>query len=192
MLLDLEALFSQRVKAFDLEQKESFAEAAIFRSVLHTGLLPQVSIGEPDLSGLGTVEGEFAPVEVPQWEHSYTDLMQYSRKPMPMRGSTNRPTLAGDAIDLADYSECIVVGFHDMYRLLVTNRDELNSANGPLSSFAQDEVRVILRMTRTYARLLEEGFHPDVLRDAADRDRLFDQLWVPYEYLSFLSKVTSA
>ena len=35
-----------------------------------------------------------------------------------------------------------------------------------------------MRATRTYDALLRESFHPDVLRGALDRDRLFDRLWV--------------
>jgi type 2 lantibiotic biosynthesis protein LanM len=37
---------------------------------------------------------------------------------------------------------------------------------------------VILRDTRTYAELLEAGYHPDYLGDALERDRLFDKLWL--------------
>ena len=58
-----------------------------------------------------------------------------------------------------------------MYRLLCEHREELLSDEGPLARFAQDEVRVILRPTRTYASLLSESFHPDLLRDALERDR---------------------
>ena len=38
----------------------------------------------------------------------------------------------------------------------------------------------------------EESFHPDVLRDAIDRDYLLDQLWVPIAQNSFLEKVIIA
>src|SRR4029077_17144171 len=56
-------------------------------------------------------------------------------------------------------------------------KDELLSPDGPLERFAKDEVRVILRATSHYRELLDEGAPPDVLRDALDRDRLFDRLW---------------
>jgi lantibiotic modifying enzyme len=38
-------------------------------------------------------------------------------------------------------------------------------------------VRFIARPTQTYSILLEKALHPDMLRDAIDRDRLFDFLW---------------
>jgi lantibiotic modifying enzyme len=71
----------------------------------------------------------------------------------------------------------IVSGFDKMYRCLLSHRNELLADGGPVARFASDEVRVILRATYTYASLLDESFHPDVLRDALDRDRLFDRLW---------------
>src|SRR5206468_980273 len=68
-------------------------------------------------------------------------------------------------------------GFHHVYDLLGRHRAELLAAGGPLERFAADEVRVLRRPTSRYREFLDEGFHPDVLRDALDRDRLFDRLW---------------
>jgi type 2 lantibiotic biosynthesis protein LanM len=53
-------------------------------------------------------------------------------------------------------------------------------------------VRVVLRPTSTYAALLAESFHPDVLRDALDRDRWFDRLWVAVEQRPVLARVIAA
>ncbi|HEU4391192.1 MAG TPA: type 2 lanthipeptide synthetase LanM, partial [Blastocatellia bacterium] len=39
----------------------------------------------------------------------------------------------------------------------------------------------VLRATKTYSLLLGESYHPDVLRDALDRDRLLDRLWIGIE-----------
>src|SRR5262249_20241896 len=68
-------------------------------------------------------------------------------------------------------------GFREMYRFLEGRHDELLAPDGPLAWFAGDEVRVVIRATRTYSELLRESFHPDVLRNGLDRDRLFDRLW---------------
>jgi lantibiotic modifying enzyme len=54
----------------------------------------------------------------------------------------------------------------------------MTAPDGPLARFAGDEVRPILRVSQNYAFLLEESFHPDLLRDALDRDRFFDRLWI--------------
>jgi type 2 lantibiotic biosynthesis protein LanM len=79
-----------------------------------------------------------------------------------------------------------------MYRCLLRNQNDLLSDHGPLARFAEDEVRVIFRPTYIYSLLLREGFHPDVLRNALDRDQLFDRLWTAVEYAPLLAKVSPA
>jgi type 2 lantibiotic biosynthesis protein LanM len=79
-----------------------------------------------------------------------------------------------------------------MYRLLLAQPEALLVPGGPLDRFAQDEIRVLFRATRTYGRLLQESFHPDVLRDALDRDRLLDRLWVGVDRQPALAKIIPA
>ena len=192
ILVDLETLFSPRVSPPEQDQANELVRGALINSVLNTGLLPHGTDEAMDFSGLGTVEGQLSPVGVPQWEQAATDEMRYLRKPMPMRGGANRPMLDGVPVVLPDQVNSIGDGFCDMYKLLLEHRQELLSAEGPLAAFAEDEVRVVLRHTRTYSHLLEESFHPDVLRDAIDRDYLLDLLWVPVAQYPFLAKVTAA
>jgi type 2 lantibiotic biosynthesis protein LanM len=192
MLLDLESLFNRNLRAADRNREDWFAENAISTSVLQAGLLPLGGGGMPDFSGLGSVEGQLSPVGVPQWEASGTDAMRYVREPMALRGSKNRPTLGGARIYLSDHVDHIVEGFQHMYRLVMGHAGEFLAEGGPLAAFAWDEVRVILRMTQTYGHLLEESFHPDVLRDAVDRDQLFDRLWVAVERSPELARAIPA
>jgi len=191
VLVDLEALFSPSLGALEPDSPQHIGANVLLNSVLRTGLLPQGSTAAPDFSGLGSVEGRLSPVGVPQWERSRTDEMHYLRTPLVMHGRANRPALAGQPVNVLDHVDSLVDGFRDMYRLLMTHRDELLAKDGLLVAFADDEIRVVLRPTRTYSHLLEEGFHPDVLRDAVDRDYLFDQLWVPVAFHPFLSKVVA-
>jgi type 2 lantibiotic biosynthesis protein LanM len=79
-----------------------------------------------------------------------------------------------------------------MYRLLSTHREALLADDSPIARCAQDEVRVIIRPTRTYAMVLRESTHPDVLRDALDRDRLLDRLWAEVAYRPYLQHVVQA
>jgi hypothetical protein len=46
-----------------------------------------------------------------------------------------------------------------------------------LGGFAGDEIAVALRDRELYLRLLSQSIEPEVLTDALDRDRVFDQLW---------------
>ena len=118
--------------------------------------------------------------------------MRFMCRRQPIPGARNRPTLAGARVEVPDYAEAIARGFTSVYRLLVEHREELLADGGPLARFARDEVRVILRPTSTYASLLSESFHPDLLRDALERDRWFDRLWVAVEHRPSLARVIAA
>jgi len=166
-------------------------------SVMRVGLLPQRRWADAEsegveLSGLGALPGQLTPRGVPYWEGAGTDEMRLARKRMEMPGAQNRPNLDGAEINVLDHVESIASGFTAIYQLLLKHRAELLADAGPLARFADDEVRVILRATRTYALLLQESFHPDVLRDALDRDRLFDRLWVDVPHDARLATVIPA
>jgi type 2 lantibiotic biosynthesis protein LanM len=197
VLLDLEALFHPRLHGTQFEHAGARASLMLNESVLRVGLLPQrkwATGGSEgiDFSGLGAAAGQTTPYKVAQWEGVGTDEMHVIRKPAEMRGGHNRPTLNGDSIDVLDYTESIVSGFTGVYTTLLKHRDEALNDGGPLARFAADEVRVIVRPTRTYALLLTEGFHPDVLRDALERDRLFDRLWSGIEHSPHLARLIHA
>ncbi|HSG39941.1 MAG TPA: type 2 lanthipeptide synthetase LanM, partial [Thermoanaerobaculia bacterium] len=72
------------------------------------------------------------------------------------------------------------------------HRDELGGPGGPLDGFANAEVRVIVRPTRSYALLLFESFHPYALGDGLDRDRLLDRLWLAARETPTLERVIPA
>jgi type 2 lantibiotic biosynthesis protein LanM len=176
VLIDLETLFHPRVAAELALLEDDPAAVAEFHSVIHVGLLPVRLIPSAeseglDLSGLGGAPGQLTPFPVPVWEQEATDEMALGRRRVPVQGSHNRPSLAGAEVDLADYTEAIVAGFTTIYRLLMAHRAQLLPPDGLLGQFADAELRVILRPTRLYGSLLAESLHPDLLRDALDRDR---------------------
>ena len=193
MLVDLEALFHPPLPQGpdDLEISE------LADSVLNVGLLPWRDLPSAesegiDISGLGGAPGQMTPHALPDWEQAGTDEMRLTRRRMKMLGAHNQPSLSGSDVNLRDYAEEITKGFSKVYRLFLRHRDELLSPDGPLNRFANDEVRVIARATTSYAVLLTESFHPDVLRDALDRDLLFDRLWLAVESCPWLAKLISA
>jgi type 2 lantibiotic biosynthesis protein LanM len=194
VLLDLEALFHPQIHQYEFNYAGELAAANLAHSVQGVGLLP-VRIwlnaeGEGiDLSGLGAAAGQLTPAAVPQWEAVATDEMRMVRNRIPYPGERNQPRLNGRSVDVLAYSDAITAGFAAMYSLLLDHSEELLAPGGPIAGFAGDEVRVILRNTRTYAILQQESLHPDALRDALDRDRLFDRLWVAVEYRPYLSRV---
>jgi len=115
--------------------------------------------------------------------------MRLEREFVQLPDSQNRPTLGGRPVDPAAFADRIASGFAATYRLLLQNRDALLAPSGPIRRFATDPIRVVLRPTRQYALILSESNHPDVMRDALDRDRLFDRLWVAVPGRSELEQV---
>jgi type 2 lantibiotic biosynthesis protein LanM len=194
LLIDLEGLFHPRVDRTGTQPLEMLAGRTMEHSVLRIGLLPWRSWANDksdgvDLSGLGTTGGQFWPQPALYLEDVGTDKIRVARKPMPVPSGHHRPTLNGSEVNMLDYTESITTGFIQVYRLLLKHRDELLADSGPLARFAEDEVRVVLRPTQTYGRLLQESFHPNLLRDALDRDRFFDRLWVGIEQHPYLAQI---
>ncbi len=195
--LDLEALFHPLGLEGDARSADYLANVTLYNSVFGVGLLPgrmwsNADFEGVDISGLGAAPGQLYPFASPSWEAEGTDEMRLVRKRYPMPAAQNRPSLNGETIETFAYAEELIGGFRDMYRLLETHRDQLLAVGGPLDAFRDDEVRVVVRPTRTYGELLRESFHPDVLRDALDRDRLFDRLWNGVEQSPFLARMIPA
>jgi type 2 lantibiotic biosynthesis protein LanM len=195
--IDLEALFHPLGLEADATSADYLATAMLYNSVFGVGLLPgrmwsnRESEGV-DISGLGALPGQLFPFASPGWEAEGTDEMRMVRKRYPMPEAQNRPTIDGKAVDTFAHADDLIAGFHDMYRLLEAHRGVLTATDGPLARFERDEVRVVVRATRTYAELLRESFHPDVLRDALDRDRLFDRLWNGADQSPYLARLIGA
>ena len=196
VVVDLESLFHPRWEIEEAAKPdERLAGEALGESVLRIGLLP-FRVGEGvdavDLSGVSSVAGQPTPQPVLQWRGIGTDEMRMVRERGLMEGASNLPSLDGRRIEAGERTGEMAAGFAAVYRLLVRHREELLAAGGMLDRFADDPVRAVLRPTRVYGLLLAESFHPDVLRDALDRDLLFDRLWVGIEEQPVLARAIPA
>lgn len=198
VLVDLETIIHPAIPYREPDRYDRrFAARLLTRSVLRVGLLPVPAggadpAGGVDLSGVGSVAGKMSPDRVLQWEQAGTDEMRAVREHIEMAGAGNRPHLEGQALDVLEFRDDIQAGFAAVYRLMARERDALLAADGPVAAFAQDTVRAVLRATRAYGLLLSESLHPDLLRDALDRDRFFDRLWVGVEERPALARVVHA
>ena len=195
MFVDLEALFHPRITALDFSLTEHLTYQTFGSSVLHIGLLPlrlwvNDKFEEADLSGLGGEAGQLSAYVASRWENVGTDEMQLVRKHILSEGRQNRPTLNGCEVQVLDYCEQFIQGFTRTYRLLMRQREEL--CRELLPRFAHDEVRFLARNTRAYSRLLFESFHPNVLRDALQRERIFDRLWYAAKDRPYLIQLIAA
>jgi type 2 lantibiotic biosynthesis protein LanM len=197
VLIDLETLLQPRFDSFDETYAEVAATKVMVDSVLQVGLLPariwsSEEFAGIDISGLGGASGQLSPDRLPQLMDVGTDAMHYVRQQITLSGDSHRPTLNDAEIHAADYLDDVIAGFEQMYRLLVDAQADLLAEEGPLNWFAQDEIRILLRQTRTYDQLLFESFHPDMLRDALERDQFLDRLWVGVPARAYLARVIKA
>src|SRR5437588_9591700 len=195
ILVDLEALFQPLLSEYATSLPTSPADETIGHSVLRIGLLPRRIWSSDqaegvDVTGLGGYAGQLTPTPVPIWKETGTDQMRIMRERVAMTFGKNQPKLNGQDINRLEYSDSIVKGFAATYRLLMQLRHTLLTEIVP--RFTHDEVRCVLRPSLAYALLLAESFHPNVLRDALDRDRLFDRRWVGVEQQPHLSRIIAA
>ncbi|WP_344313422.1 type 2 lanthipeptide synthetase LanM family protein [Fodinicola feengrottensis] len=179
VLVDLETLLQPEFPdpPKKLSDGERLAYAGIAHSVVRSGMLPYRSWAESDhggvdLSALGWRPGERIPRPSPELTGEWTDEMHvdYVRNALQPTGAqpSDRP------VDLLDQLDALDAGFTAAYEIFSTHREELRPL---LIAFGADEVRLLRRDTLEYGSLLGASFHPDLLRDALDRDRHFDRLW---------------
>jgi type 2 lantibiotic biosynthesis protein LanM len=184
VLVDLEALFHPSLRGADDGGAFERALGRMDESVLAVGMLPQpmrLAPGTPglDVSALGGGGiGQLSPRGVPRWVGGASDEARIVYKRVPLSAGHHRSMLNGVPTDVLSFSESLLAGFTRTYRLIVEHRVEILDSDGPLSWFADDTVRLLLRPTVVYARLLQESLHPDLLRDGLERDRFLDRLWV--------------
>ncbi|MFB7665885.1 type 2 lanthipeptide synthetase LanM family protein [Kitasatospora sp. NPDC056138] len=179
VLVDLETLFHPALGRPEPPGGDP-ALRLLTSSVHRIALLPFPLIGAHgvlDLSGLGGDRDSVLPMDVAGWDSPGTDEMRLVRGPARFPGAVNRPRLNGVDADPGDHAEALLSGFRAGYHALADAAGELAGPDGLLALFATDTTRVVVRPTRSYAALLDESTHPDVLRDALDRDRLLDLLW---------------
>lgn len=192
MLIDLETVITPRAMGASTATPLRLAEEVMCSTVLTVGLLPWPDGENLEMSGLGGRDGQLTLRSIPQLEGLGTDELRLVRHRIAMPTGANRPTLDEKPVSPCEHIESLIDGFERTWRLLVEHRAGLLDETGPLQRFAADEVRVVVRPTRTYALLLQESYHPYLLSNALDRDRHFDRLWIGAETLPHFQRLLPA
>ncbi len=183
VLIDLESLFHQ-----DLYE-ETYSEDALGQadrmlasSIMASGMLPNLLYqrGEQgkqgiDLSGLGGRGNQPLPFEVLQMTGVGTDRVAMERGLAYLEEGLNLPRYQGEWANLHDYLDDIESGFAAVYRFLAQHKHTLLQQ---LRRFEHTPVRTVARPTAIYGELLRSLHHPDLLRDALDRDVFLHRLWL--------------
>ncbi|MGW6982348.1 type 2 lanthipeptide synthetase LanM family protein [Streptomyces sp. NPDC054932] len=177
VLVDVETLFHPPLAGTTTEDP---AARALHDSVYRVGLLPQLLVGDDsalDVSAVGGGREAVSPVVRADWADAGTDRMRLVRRAGRFGESANRPRLAeGGPIEPAAHIEALCAGFRAGYTAIGAAREELLHETPLLKAFAEDEVRVLVRPTWAYSTLLDESTHPDLLKDAGERQRILETL----------------
>jgi len=148
-------------------------------SVLRSGLLPRRLWADEGSAGFdvsGMSPGNTEVLSVEQLQDEMSDEARYSEGRYEQELRDNLPMLDGQRPAPSEYEEFVVRGFRQMYDYLRAHRDALLDPNGPLDPLRSTRVRVVVRPTELYARVLRTSFHPDYLQDGSARESLFERL----------------
>jgi type 2 lantibiotic biosynthesis protein LanM len=175
VVVDLEALFHPRFASIADGLFVDPAGQALSESVQRIVLLPE-RIGATnespgmDLSGMGFVRHQRSPQPIPKMQGLASDVMRvvYEHESL---GDTK--SLPAEHVSLVDHVEDVVAGFCAAYDFILEERDAFAAE---LARFGDVEVRVLLDDTSVYDRLVKSSFHPQYLRDARERERVFDRI----------------
>jgi hypothetical protein len=144
VLVDLETVMHPHLSDPDADG------SAGTHSVLSVGLLPSWIELVPDvafdMSAVGAASGQL--------------LVRFSRVAGAPAGDT------GSA--LGQHADALVEGFRAGYEALRRVAPALSAPDGPLARFAHADMRLVVRPTRTYAKLLAHLTTPERVRDGRD------------------------
>lgn len=179
-LIDLETIFHQYPELDFPDTAEIKLKYAQSKSVIGTGLLPQALFQNADGRGidLSALKGEVQKVPFPvlQIDQANTDEMVFKMKEAFTTGAKNIPYLNGQKVDTQVYLSHIVDGYEQMMKFILNYKKQL--IEGPIQSFADSKIRIILRATQHYANFLMEATHPDYSAKVAALEQLLERIWV--------------
>lgn len=170
--VDVETLFHPSLTTPD--HAPDPAARMLAQSVQRTGLLPVVVAGEGGAADVSAIGGSAIPDLVTDWVTDEQGGLRESRRQVTRTGTPNLPTLDGREVPVAAHEAAVLAGFRLAYDAITRHRAEFV---GVLEACGEDEVRVAVRPSKGYARLLAESTRPQLLRDGLARDHALDVLW---------------
>ena len=182
VVADLETIFSP--EPLSVREKHSVTKLEYVEPgfVARSGLLPSYVLDSrmnpsANVSGIaGEAESGRAVVGLGV-ENGSADTMRISELPMPAPTGKSLPKLRGQGVDRSDFRNDVIEGFEEAFRIVVQNKQQLLVRSGPIEAFANDRIRFVVRSTNRYARIRFDLYHPDILRDAMERLRLWISLY---------------
>lgn len=175
VFVDWETVLQPRLPVTtDLTTAERLVWTSIEESVVPTG-----AVSAPTAVGEGHVEdfGALAPCRprptpltwtLPNLGCEYLTVDTENRLVLWL--TDYAPTLHGRPTEVRNYLTEVVEGYHLMHARLQTKAPELGANRTLKKHFTKGKVRVILRDTWSYYRLLRKGILPSALHDGVERE----------------------
>lgn len=195
ILIDLELLLQPMQYPPEEITCQNIVDETFRDSPLFTCIIPMKSQNQPkhaqmDVSGISGSK-EQVKEAVLGLEGQGTDMMRFVRKTVPLKKDKNCCRLKGHPVDPLDYIDAIIDGFSEVYNCFHNYREELLAEDSPILRCAEDEIRILIRNSESYALILRQSFQPDELRDSLRREQCFDRLWHDIvEYPRLIEAVT--
>ncbi|MFL6122826.1 type 2 lanthipeptide synthetase LanM family protein [Actinophytocola sp.] len=170
--VDVETLFHPALTA--PEPAPDPAARMLSDSVQRTGLLPVVVAGEGGTADVSALGGTTVTEIVTDWTPDGDGGLREVKRQLTRPATQNLPVLDGRPVPAAAHQPALLAGFRLGYDAILRHRTEFLDL---LETSGNDEVRVAVRNSRGYARLLAESLRPELLRDGLVRDHALDVLW---------------
>jgi len=110
------------------------------------------------------------------WENPGTDQMRSKRINKQFGETQNIPHLNHEKINPLLYENDFTDGFKKTYQTVLDYKALLIGPKSPLNSFQNAEIRLVLRNTGDYGKLLIESFHPRLWYYPKEREQHFNWL----------------
>jgi type 2 lantibiotic biosynthesis protein LanM len=169
ILVDLETILQPRPRRDHAGAPGSPRAHSVMRGWMLPSWKSPVEGGKPlDLSALGCQESQ--ETEFPEWVWSdvNTDRMSVQERPMSLVPRSNRVVGPSGQPRLSEFLDPLIEGFDEMYRWILREREVWLSQPDPIVEMRSCSIRVLLRATATYGKVLHRGTAPDLLRDGVE------------------------
>lgn len=177
VLVDLEALIhmqnNQERKRVDEEIRYKVSQ-----SVLLTGLLPFYMWNQDgkgvNIGAISGGEGQTYPFKLPMVVAGGTSEMHIEYKHPVSRKSQNQAKMKGSFIEPSLFKNEMLEGFRKAYEKVMERKVEFKTLLDKLNGVRS---RIILADTQIYSMLLSASYHPSLLQDGEEREKILHTLW---------------
>lgn len=165
-----------------LDVIQNLTQEHLNKSVLTTGLLPLYIVGggidaeRVDVSGFSNLENKRYPFKSIKLVNEKSDDVKLERNYQEIQSGKNCPIYKGKKYEGYMYEKDIIKGYRAMYEWILEHKEEMLSYIK--EHFRNMHIRILMRATNIYGRLLETSMHPDFLSDDISRRVLLSRIGI--------------